>query len=778
MIRHYLAISLRNIRKYKAQSIISICAMAASMTLMAIITSFIMYYLIGNPIFDTPYTNRIEILHTAERGDAVSTEILELVLGHQFDCVEDIHYVEIDRYATNVTANPGESTEKAMLTSSATADPEFFAFAGVRSEATGDLAAKCRNDEVVISESLAKKLYGDTNPIGSRINLHIFSFDNSSTDRTYTVRDVLRRPPEANVFFSNYNDVYFYDQHKPATGMFKVYIRLREGYTAEDLAKELKALSDTQFSESVNAKMLEEQTTGRLNERCDMVIAFLFLLVCVSFASYLRQECQFFRLREREVAIRTCCGGKPRNLFALFFTEIATVLLLTLGATFLLDWLARTVINEQFTVFQDMTDWTIAGTMRTETITTMILIAISAVVVAITVRQIRRDQTGLALRMKPRPKHRLRNIGITLQMIISLLFISVTAGIMLSMDSITDADHLPKNLDDYRRPLILRMNGVAVAESEEAYDMIDRLPSVQRVYRFFYYMTSYVLDSEYQRSDMYTIYMQDGNDYVDFNNLVINEEPSYNPDRNIIINEKFKQFLITNDLWNGKTVDIHGKPYDIRGTFDAPLYDNGRRMEKAVIITDNEGNSDDGSKAQYDRIIVPKEGMEKQAREDIEDILRQVFPSRIDIGPRLFYDELFYMSQIINAMLTILLILTLVSIVTTVATIYASVSLDTRRRRKEMGLRKLNGATGKVIGRLFLRSYLLILAAAVTVSLPLFIIFATSPMLDINSIHTDMGHVLGAYAIGLGIAVLITGLTIFWKIRRIMHVDPVEYLKE
>lgn len=775
MIRHYLAIALRNIRKYKAQTIISICAMAASLILMGFITS-ILEFVLGSPVFDTPYAHRVEILHTTENGDAVSNELLELVLGHQFESVESIHYVEIDRYASTVTANPGCDDEKSMLTSAAIADPQFFAFAGLRSLATGKVTADFGSDEVIITESLAKKLYGDKNPVGSRINLHIHSFDHLASDRSYTVRDVLRRTPEANMFFSNLNDVYFYDPHRPSYAMFKVYMLIRGGYTAEDLAKELRSLSNTQFRESLNVKKFNDQIMGPLKRDFRTVVFFLFLFVCVSFASYLRQECQLFRLREREIAIRTCCGGKYHNLFILYFTEILVVLLLTLGVTFLFDLMVSIVISGYLSVLQPLAEWTFSGTMTAESITVAILIAISAIVVAITVRRIRRDQTGLAMRMRPRPRHHLRNVGITVQMIISLLFISFTVQIILSMSRIWEAHSLPPNLDDYRHPLVLRLNAVSKSETEEIYAMIDRLPSVERVYRFGFIQTSYPTNSEYSHSELYAIYFQDGNDYVDFANLHIIEEPSYDPDRNAIINDKFKQFLINNDLWNGKTVDIHGTSYEIRGTFDDQLYDMGRGIEMVVIITDR--NSDEANPVPYDRVIVPKEGRDKELREGIDDILHPVSLSRIDIGVQLYYTYLFYMARLISGMLSILYLLTTVSIVTTVATIYASVSLDTRRRRKEMGLRKLNGANSKVIGRLFMRSYLLIFASAVAVSLPLFIIFATSRGLEINDIHTDIGHVLCAYAIGLITLLLITGMTIYWKIRQIMRVDPVEYLKE
>ncbi len=113
------------------------------------------------------------------------------------------------------------------------------------------------------------------------------------------------------------------------------------------------------------------------------------------------------------------------------------------------------------------------------------------------------------------------------------------------------------------------------------------------------------------------------------------------------------------------------------------------------------------------------------------------------------------------------------------ACIYSAVSLDTRRRRKEMALRKLNGATPKVIAMIFARTYIGIIAVAILITLPLsMIIFDNFPYQGFHDLGNDKIALALIYISTLILIIAVTAFTIAWKIRDIMHADPIEYLKE
>lgn len=770
MIKHYLNIALRNIRKYKAQTVISVCAMAVSMTLLAMLTSFVTQLMQGVPMLDTPYAHRIGQLQ--EESASISSEDLNLVLGHQFESIEALHYTVNNRYTVMATANPGTSSERSMLVSAGNSDPEYFSFIGEKSAVTYDSLPAFAANEVIISRPIADKLYGSgVNPIGSPINLHFYSYDGAEFDKNYTVRDVLRDQGPLGHYLNNDLEIFFSDDHVPSYGRYFVLFLLRNGYTFDDFNKELQAISNQRlYAFSVNE--LYGPATAETNRIKHGIILFLFLFVCVSFASYLRQECQLFRLREREVAIRTCCGGKPANLFVLFFTEVLIVLLLTLALSIVLNYLCDVIVTTYFGVYIDEMNWTISGTMLPSIVTTAVLVAISALAIALTVRRIRLDQTGLAMRMKPAPKHRLRNVGITIQLIVSLVFTWLIVILYTSIDHIKEVNNMSDDID-YERYLLVRANGSTEAELNETYNLIERVEPIDHIYRFYSFMTLYNAVGEEGSDITLTMYYQKYNDFEDMQRMEINELPDFNPDFCILVSEGFKKYLVDNNVWNGKSVKINGKDYDLRGTYDEVPHD-AIRTSRSVIIND----SGDDNSIPYDRVIVAKPGREKDVIEAIDDVLHKVFPSRIDIGTRLYFENLKLKFELLTSAFTVIYILAIVSIITTVSTIYASVSLDTRRRRKEMALRKLNGATSKVIAKLFLRTYIVTVIIAMLIAFTTGYLFASTGVFEANDLHHSFGSLVGTFAVALVVIVATTALTIAWKIRQIMRVDPIEYLKD
>ena len=169
--------------------------------------------------------------------------------------------------------------------------------------------------------------------------------------------------------------------------------------------------------------------------------------------------------------------------------------------------------------------------------------------------------------------------------------------------------------------------------------------------------------------------------------------------------------------------------------------------------------------------------MENRVSQDIDDVIHDVFPSRIDIKPDSFYQSKAENYEVMKVMITMIYILSIISVVTTMAAVYAGMALDTRRRRKEMALRKLNGAGRKTIAMIFTRTYIWIVAVAAMISLPLCFMMSDTLLKPIF-LGFDSGNILPAYIVGLLLIIAVTTLTIAWKIRDIMHADPIEYLKE
>ncbi len=191
MILHYIQISIRNLSKYKTQTAISICAMAVSLTLMAMVSS-IMLMLKPSPLLHQSYSNRIEQLSYAKDGSTyINYDDLELITNHQFKNAEDFHYVEVTTYFMNVTSDPGGDNQKSLTSIGTSIDKDFLKFIGSKSAISGERIGTVSANEVIITDWLAKKLFNDANPIGRYINLEFRYYDGTANNQNYLIKDVV-----------------------------------------------------------------------------------------------------------------------------------------------------------------------------------------------------------------------------------------------------------------------------------------------------------------------------------------------------------------------------------------------------------------------------------------------------------------------------------------------------------------------------------------------------------------------------------------------------------
>ncbi len=774
MLLHYLKISLRNLRKYKTQTAISIAAMAVSLTLMAIVSSIMLSYKPAS-LLSQPYVDKVEQFAQNEISRTVNMKDKELILGHQFKSVKELHFAVTSAFNIMVTANPSGKDDHTMIVYGGFEDPGFLNFLGEKSIYSGEVVGSFKDNEVVITDWLAKKLFQEENPIGKPLSLKSPYLGTFFNEGEYIVKDVIARPASDHSFLYEDEHLFIFPDRLPEDICY-LYFVLRENATREDLHKELADLLHNQDIVLYNVKdTYDETNTIALRNG---IIIFLFLFVLVSFSNYIRQQTQLFRLREREIALRTCIGSKPASLFSLLTTEITIVLVLTLALALVLIF---GVINFLTINYSSLIDnFYLSKSYPIAFITTAILTVISIIMVVITVRRIRRCQTGLALRMKPQPKHRLRNAGLIIQMAISILFLWLTSLCFLSIDSIKDWFGIPDDIDRYKRGMYLNIKGLSDEDADKIFARIDTLKSVERVYNYTENMSIFDITEGYPNKSVYTEYKQSNNDIVDFYNLNIKELPgNSNPDRYVLINEEFKQMLIDKNQWNGKTLFLPYRDnieFEVKGVFEnIPLKEKYSR--KAIIIYDKADNFN--FYGESNRIILPVIGKDKEARQAIEKILKEEQPSRIDFKIDSFFN--LYAPRdfsMINAIITIIDILSAISVITTMASIYAGVSLDTRRRRKEMALRKLNGAGRKVIAMIFIRTYIIIITVAALIAFPLGLMGFPKFREFSSFFDFDTNNIVIPYLFIMLLVIAVTTCTIAWKIRNVMNADPIEYLKE
>ena len=117
--------------------------------------------------------------------------------------------------------------------------------------------------------------------------------------------------------------------------------------------------------------------------------------------------------------------------------------------------------------------------------------------------------------------------------------------------------------------------------------------------------------------------------------------------------------------------------------------------------------------------------------------------------------------------------LAVVSLAICMISIFSTVMLDTQTRKKEVAIRKVNGALTKDITKLFGRTYLVITLIAMVfavVAMSLFHI-VLSQMFAMVEINPVVPILMSVVVVAVFIAVIIA-----WQVRKTMKVDPSEIL--
>ncbi len=776
MIIHYLKVAIRNILKYKVQNVVNVCAIAVSLTLLAIGASLLSR--VGPlAIFSQPHADRTVLIRCVGDGARYFTlEEYDAMDSHQFLSTGKLY----PRYAGGmllmVTAYKGEADASSMIAVSDEVKDDYLRIMGYESILHSGLCNDLPADGVVLTKPLAEKLFGNRPPAGAKVSVKYLSWigDGSEENKTkdFFVVDVIDPVDNLTTRYGLFLPI---QEERGNAGYGEIMAVLNEGMTPDDLKKELTALLPDKESRVTTFK----DHFGADNEEIQLVAAcilmFLLAFVLVSVVNYLRQQIQLAKARQREIALRTSLGAKAGSLYITFCLDIIIILTAALLLSLLLSTSLETIaMGEYETVFGYY--WFFFDKMYRitfEAFAGILIISLAAMILA--VRHIKRNRQGLALQMRPMPKHRLRNVGITFQLTISmvLMWMAVVAG--MSRNDLREYFGIPADDQLINRCFQVNFNSNILEERDlqtEFMDKARRLESVEKVVPMersrMVLNVGQEVDGVIRDYIGATMYSQHDSDVTDFYGVDVDVlNPDADPDRNIVVSESFRKALEEKGRWDGLTVEKWGEVYEVYGTYGKLPFSRGDEAD--AIITDN--TLDDAWLRE--KVIVSKPGREDETRAALEKIIHEMFPSRIDIKVVKFFNNMASEYIAINGMIFLLLVISVISVVTTVAGIYAGVALDTRRRRKEMALRKINGARTGDIRALFSRSYVVIFSISVLLSFALCLTISTQDV-----IPPYIGHKWIAYAIAVLIMAVIVVLTLAWRIRDVMRVDPAEYLKE
>lgn len=235
---------------------------------------------------------------------------------------------------------------------------------------------------------------------------------------------------------------------------------------------------------------------------------------------------------------------------------------------------------------------------------------------------------------------------------------------------------------------------------------------------------------------------------------------------NVYISEDFQTQLKKDSVQGVVTLD--DKNYNIAGVYKALYKEYKKKPHMAGSVFLPSANAS----AYYFKIS--STGNVDECIQKITDICRRYVPLSLPVNIQSLDNTKQTLDGTLDMMRNGLVLLAFISILLVVLSVYSAISMDTINRQKEVAIRKINGATPRIIAMLFGKTYIIVFLSTFTIVYPL--------------LRTVMIHAMGKSGIvcvydwswGITLFIVIALLLLFvtgYKIYRIIRVNPATIIK-
>ena len=789
MLLHNLKVALRNILKYKVQTLGSILSLAIGMVTLAVVHSFLQNFRMASinhePYYDRVYNLRFDSIQKRQSDNSIriNGDIVRAVKANGGPrCIEQ------GPYAPNGMLTGGWAeftlngkTRRKMQLDAVPLDRHYPNFVGIRSAITGEKIKVLGPHDAIINEKQAKQIFGDKNPVGASIRLSK-SYGNYQLRLVDVYQDLSLTELNMSSSALFYSPWELEDMDPEQFYAVNLYVVLKEGCTPQQLKAEvngrLKPLGLKVKTEKLKERLSEEYSSVAIARSITYLIGSLILLAAI--IGFLRMQTQLFWMRRREISLRITNGATRLQLFSMFATEVLVIVLVAYFVAVLMgSWICDYLAKPQFAEITSELG-TVSHLYLYSLVIGLVVMMLCLTIIWIVLSRICKRTQALESGMRRSHNHWFRNTMLGVQVMISMFFLGVTFCLLCWVGKMADFNHIPDDERAYEQSLFLQTN--AAENVQRLRDKLIHLPQVERWIPYgcgFWQLNELAENEEFSKAawqdnsyviSHYKIQTASDTSYLDFFKIKVNWKPKANRKKCILVNEELYKYMrqyhvAPNDILTVDEMDS----YQIAGTFLSVPYEGSMKTDiYSFIVID--------PKKAYDArhyILVAKPGEYKEMQIAVDRIIQKLEPAVVKPMASNLRDYMVIEMLALEILQNIAWILAIVSLAICLISIFSTVMLDTQTRKKEVAIRKVNGALTKDITKLFGSTYLVITLIAM--------VFAVVAMLLFHIVLSqtfEMVEINPAFPISMSVVIVIGFIAaiIACQVRKIMKVDPSEIL--
>lgn len=771
MIKHYLKVAFRNLMKYKTQSLVSIIGLAVGFTCFALSALWIRYEMTYDDFHEG--ADRIYLAGSSFRlyGDGFNYNSSSFLADYLAKNCPEVEKVCCIYYDWDEKKIKNEDTEFSVRRIEV--DSSFISMFNIK-VLDGDNHLQLKKDEIAITENAAERIFGKESPIGKHL-----IFEENNEEKTIVA---IVKSWEGHSLFSFDILLPFYDA-SPNWGRQRCQTLFRT-YPNCDMKALQQRLSEHEVQQEVHKypistpiALLSTLRSTHPREDVNVKLDHIRLFACISglviicgICNYLTMLVTRIRMRRRELALRKVNGSSNRGLLTLLLIELVLLLLLSSGVGLVLIELILPTFKRLSQIDESTSFFYIEVFVYI-----LSLVAVTVGFASLLIQYISRRTllNNISKKSNTHLSGWFYKISIFFQLFISLGFVFCTLVMMMQLHFLLNTRELG----------IERHNVGAVVYCSENIpfkEVVNQIPEIAECLNGFHtpipkmYYSTYRLkewDGKNTDSEQY-IELEDetiNQEYADFFGVEV-------LDGNMLDEKDGKDMVVINEAavkalgWTqpiGKKIGKLGKQYIVKGvikniSYNAPIHPVAPAMFHLPDSRDRGGI-----------IFKVKEGTWDIVSEKIKAEVNKVNPNAELMLSNMeeVYDA--YMKSE-RTLCKLLSVVSAICIIIAVFGIFSLVTLSCQQRRKEIAIRKVNGASARLILNLFFKEYLLLLVMASCIAFPLgYVIMKRWLENYVKQTPVNLWIYIGIFA-GM---LLVIFSSIVWRVWKAAIQNPAEVIK-